>query len=159
MNKKKLILLWEYIFYYKKMSAVGTIMIRDKYYDVDKATLSWFSKGNECTPIEVENRKYNTWLNNCRRNKTKSSWVYFYNPDMRRKVKLIEGKKDYDYILIYYGMNQGDWGVIDREGTALKKQFGKFDFVYHNEIVRCSCQEEYDERIKNISEMIDSHGS
>lgn len=60
--------------------------------------------------IEVDEEQYNTWVNNCKKNKTKSSWIYFKDLDNtpRRKVKYDEEND----VLTYNGLHKYQWGFI-----------------------------------------------
>jgi len=60
----------------------------------------------ELPSIIVSEEKYNRWINNCKKNKTSSSWIYL--PE-RRKV-YYNGD-----CLIYNGLHKGQWGFIEKE--------------------------------------------
>jgi len=63
--------------------------------------------------LEVDEELYNTWISNCIKNKTNSSWIYLKNLGqcIRRKVKLDLANK----VLIYNGRYKGQWGVIEKK--------------------------------------------
>ena len=59
----------------------------------------------ELPTILVKEEKYNLWVNNCKKNKSGSSWCYLTNQNNgRRKVRL------YNDELIYH--NDGQWGLF-----------------------------------------------
>lgn len=66
----------------------------------------------EIADIEVDEEKYNRWVNNCKKNKTSSSWIYFNNlGGLRRKVWYSSAGD----CLIYNGIHKGQWGFITKD--------------------------------------------
>ncbi len=65
----------------------------------------------ELPTILVREEKYNRWVNNCKTNKSGSSWCYLENNNNgRRKVRFYNDK------LIYH--NGGQWGLFKKVWTA-----------------------------------------
>ena len=82
--------------------------INEQNYGIFTEPIDETGDGQLCD-IEVDEEQYNTWVNNCKKNKTKSSWIYFKDLDnTRRKVKYDEENK----VLTYNGLHKHQWGFI-----------------------------------------------
>lgn len=85
---------------------------KTKYTSIDDV---YDTTDDQLCEINVDRQLYMRWLNNCLKNKSKTSWVYFYNKNnvcFRRKIKLIENGEN-DYSLTYNGLNKNEWGFIE----------------------------------------------
>ncbi len=71
-------------------------------------------KEDKLNDLELPEGKYNQFKNSCIKNKSNSCWIYFYNPDIRRRVMYHEK----DDVLIYNGRFKGEWGRIVMKTTS-----------------------------------------
>ena len=70
---------------------------------------TWGYDPKQLPDLYVSKEQYDRWKNNCEKNKSATSWMYFTEPYCRRRVYMnIFGG------LVYKGVVKGTWGIIKK---------------------------------------------